>query len=168
APEGDAVVLPLSALADRAAAARARLAAAVIDGARPRLEAVVRRLGHALAREGDERKRLFVAHLAGRPPRIHAGREAALGLPQVADPGHRALIEQGIADRAAWIVGTEIAQEQLAVEMLSEDVGPETREARIRARTRVAHQLEHRAVELDDLETVGADHQPRPSPRAPP
>src|SRR5205823_13676782 len=98
---------------------------------------------------------------------IYAGREAALGLPQVADPGHRALIEQGIADRAAWIVGTEIAQEQLAVEMLSEDVGPETREARIRARTRVAHQLEHRAVELDDLETVGADHQPRPSPRAP-
>ena len=47
----------------------------------------------------DDRQRLLVGHRAGRPPRVDAGREAGLGLPEVPDPGDRALVEQRVADR---------------------------------------------------------------------
>ena len=85
------------------------------------------------------------------PVRRHGsmpGREAALGLPQVADPGDHPLVEQRVADRARRVVLAQPPEERGLVELGREDVRAELREAPVEAGAGGGHQLEHRAVDL--------------------
>ena len=75
------------------------------DRVRARLKPGARRLAHVLTREARQCRRLLVAHVGQRAPRVDADREARLGLPDVADARDDLLIEQRIADRAPRIVG---------------------------------------------------------------
>ena len=52
--------------------------------------------------------------LARPPPRVDPREEARLGLPEVADAGQRALVEQGVADAAGGVVLAQAAQEGAA------------------------------------------------------
>ena len=82
-------------------AARARLAGGAVDDLEALLHPVARGLLHPRAGGVDDREHLLVGDVAGAPPRVDPGLEAALGLPQVADPGDDPLVEQGVADRRA-------------------------------------------------------------------
>src|SRR5262249_9042735 len=109
-------------------------AGGAVDRAEAILVAVARGLLHARAGEADDAQRLLVGHGAQRPPRIDPGGEAALGLPQVADAGDRALVEQPIADGARLIRGAQARQEAALVELGGEDVWPQASDPLIEAR----------------------------------
>ena len=94
--------------------------------------------------------------------------QAALGLPEVADPGDGALVEQRVADPARRVVLAQAAQEGALVEALGDDVGAERGEAQVEAPARLGQQLQDRAVELHDVLAVARDHQPRAPRRAMP
>ena len=111
---------------------------------------------------------LGVADPAGRSPRVERGGEAALGPPDRPEPRDRALVEERVADRARGVVLAQAPQEALAVELGCEHVRAERRELLVEARARRGHEIEDRAVELDDLAALGAEHQPRALRRAPP
>ena len=75
------------------------------------------------------------------------------------------------ARRRSARVGSSLAQapqEALAVEHGCEHVRAERRELLVEARARRGHELEDRAVELDDLAALRAEHQPRALRRPPP
>ena len=95
--------------------------------------------------------------------------EAALGLPHVADPRDRALVEQRLADRTGpGSPRSQPAQEQRRVEASPSTSGPSAQQARVGPRTRVADAARARAVELDHLPAAAAQHQPCAATRAPP
>jgi hypothetical protein len=114
--------------------------------------------------ELDDRQRLLVAELADRAPRIEMYREARLGLPHVADPRDDPLVEQRIADRPRGSGGTQTREEQRRIEALADHVGPEPGDPPVGAQPRIADELEHGTVELDDLPLPRAHDEPR-SPR---
>src|SRR4051794_7258523 len=103
-------------------AARARLAGLAVDDLEAVLDPVGGRDAHARPRLVDDRERLLVADLAHRPPGVDIGREAALDLPQVPDPGDRALVQERVADRARGVVLAQTPQEPRLVELGREDV----------------------------------------------
>ena len=160
--------LALAARADLPAAARAGLAGASVDGARARAEAVARRQRHLLARERDGREHGLLGGLTDRLPGVGARGEAGLRLPDVADPGDRALVDQGVAEGARRVILANRADQQRLVEALAEDVLPERRELGVAAAARERDQLEQRAVELHDLASARLDHEPGPPRRARP
>ena len=145
----------------RRPAARARAARDAVDDLEALLHPVAGGLLHARPGGVDDRERLLVGDVAGAPPRVDPRLEAALGLPQVADPGDDPLVEQGVADRARRVVRAQAAQERLLVELGGEDVRPEAGDPLVEARARVGHQLQHGAVDLGDELVAAADHQPR-------
>src|SRR5688572_4889649 len=118
APEGLPVVVPLPAHADRRAAARAGQPRLAVDLLEAGLVAVLCRALHPRPRGGDDRADLVVAQLPGGPPRIDPRREAALDLPEVADPRDGPLIEQAVTDRTRRIVLAQAAQEAGLVELV--------------------------------------------------
>ena len=104
-----------------------------------------------------------------RAPRVDRRLPAALGLPDVPDPGDVALVEQRVADRARRVVGAQPAQEPRERRTRSASTsGPSAASRWSKRRAALGHQLEHRAVELDHLVTARAQHQPRPARRPPP
>lgn len=139
---------------------------AVVDRARTRAPALARGNAHVLAGEADQRERLLVADVHQRPPRIDADGKARLALPLVADARHGALVEHRVADRAPLVLRSQPSEEQARVEVLAQHVRSERHHAGVRSRARVAPQLEHRAVELDDLPAAVAEHQPCSPARA--
>src|SRR5262249_7669072 len=82
---------------DRRAAPRTRLARPGGGGERP---SSVDALLHELAGGLVELHEHVLRQVAHERPRVDATREARLGLPDVADPGRDALVEQHLADRA--------------------------------------------------------------------
>src|SRR3984957_13947698 len=151
APEGETVVLPLPALADRGAAAPAGQARAAIDSFGPRSKAIARRARHVLAGEADQCQSLLVGYLPSGAPGVHADGEAALRLPQVADAGHSALVQQSVADRARRVVLAQPQQERGLIEALPDHILAQARQAGIGADARIAHQLQQRPIELHHL-----------------
>ena len=123
--------------ADLLAAARARLPGRAVDDLEALLHAVARRLLHPRTRRADDRERLLVGDVAGAPPRVDAAGEAALDLPQVADPGDDPLVEDRVADRPCRIVLAQPPQERRLVELGGEDVRPSFASRRSK-RTRLA------------------------------
>jgi hypothetical protein len=114
--------------------------------------------------ELDNRQRFLVAELADRAPGIESDREARLGLPHVADPRDDPLVEQRVADRPRGSGGTQTREEQRRVEALADHVGSEPGDPPVGAQPRITDELEHGAVELDDLALPRAHDEPR-SPR---
>ena len=110
----------------------------------------------------------MVAQARQRAPGVDARQEAALGLPDVADPRQIALVEQGVRGPASGLVLAQAAQEALIIELGAEHVRAEPRDAAVEARARVGHQLQLGAVELDDLVVAGAQHEPGPVRRPAP
>ena len=117
----------------------------------------------------DQRERLLVAHRPERPPRIDARGEARLALPHVADARHGALVEQRLADRAPRVMRAQPRQEQRACRSPrpARPGRAPCRRGSVRVRASL-HQLEQRAVELDDLPAAVAQHQPCTATRATP
>jgi hypothetical protein len=130
--------------------------------------AVLARAEHQRPHRADGRQHLLVGRVAELPPRVEAGEETRLGLPQVPDPAQVPLVEQRVADAASRIVGAETAQERALVELVREDVRAEPGDAVIEARARVRHELKHRAAELHDLMVRRPDHEPGPARRLAP
>src|SRR6185436_14706756 len=93
---------------------------------------------------------------------------AALGLPDVPDPGDVALIEQRIADRTRWIVCPQPRQKPVAIEFQREEIGPERGEPLIEPGAALRHQLEQRSIELDDIGAASAQDKPRSRRRSSP
>src|SRR5579875_3072016 len=97
APVGGAVGVTLAAGGDRGAAAGARAPGAVVGAGLDRARPALGRAAHARANRLDHRQRLGVAERLKPPPGVKLGLPAALRLPDVADPGHVALVKQRIA-----------------------------------------------------------------------
>src|SRR5690606_32388822 len=97
APVGGAVRVALAAGADTRAAARARLAGALVDALR--LAPVLDRRAHQRAGGRADPCEVLVAQLAQLPPRVDARLPAALGLEDVPDPRDHRLVEQRVAQR---------------------------------------------------------------------
>ena len=116
APIRRAVAVSLAAHADRHAAARAGAAGPTVDAApcaRPMPWATARL--HPRADRGQHRLDLVVGHV--RPagaPRIDPRGPARLALPEVADAGDGALVEQRVADRPGRVVLAQPAQDAAA------------------------------------------------------
>ena len=81
------------------------------------------RTRHPRSHRRDDRQGLLVAHRRHRPPRVQGRLPTALGIPDVPDARHVALIEQGLADPAGGVVGAQPGQEALGVKGIGEDVG---------------------------------------------
>ena len=120
----------------RRPAARARAAGDAVDDLEALLHPVAGGLLHPRPRGVDDREHLLVGDVAGAPPRVDPGLEAALGLPQVADPGDDPLVEQGVADRARRVVGAQPPQDRPLVELGGEDVRAEPGDPLVEARAR--------------------------------
>ena len=111
--------------------------------------------------ELDDRQRLLVAEPADRAPGIESDREARLGLPHIADPRDDPLVEQRVADRPRGSGGAQTREEQRRVEALADHIGPEPGDSPVGAQPRIADELEHGTVELDDLPLPHAHDEPR-------
>ncbi len=112
-------------------AARAGTAGAAVDGP-PRAPALQRRL-HQPRGLVEHAPELLVGRLGDGPPRRDARVPERFGLPQVADPGNDALVEEDIAERPTPVD----APEPCGLDALGEDVRPEPwRCGRGRARAR--------------------------------
>jgi hypothetical protein len=97
---------------------------------------------------------LLVAHVAERPPRRDLRSPQGLGLPHVPDPGDEPLVEQRVAHLATRVLTPEPGHDRVEVGRRSEDVGTHAPNGSLR-------QLEHRPVDLDGLEPVAAQDEPR-------
>ena len=69
-------------------------------------------------------------------------------------PATCALVEQRIADRPGRVVAAQPAQELGRVELVGEDVGPETGQALVKASAPGGDQLERGAVELHHVDAA--------------
>ena len=77
------------------------------------------------------------------------GEPARLDLPQIPDPGDGALVEQRVAEAACGVLGAYASERQLGVELRRADIGPEARQARMRAHARGAQQVERGAAKTE-------------------
>ena len=128
------------------------------------LPAIDAGLQHPRPQQLDDPQRLVVADASQWPPRVDLGEKAAFRLPEVADAGDRALVEQRVANRARRVVVAQPPQEFVTVERRREDVGSELGEATVETPPRLGEQLEQRSVELNHGRMLAAQHEPR-SPR---
>ena len=98
---------------------------------------------------------LLVGDLRDAAPGRNAGLPQRLGLPQVADPGDRALVEKRFPDRAG-AVAAQIRHHRLEGGRVGEDVGAEATQGAV-------VELEHRPVPEDGLALRTTQDQPRPA-----
>ncbi len=173
APVGRAVVVALAARLDPCAAAGAGLAGAAVDVAvAVAVEATAsrrhRRREHPRPCVLDDRDRLLVADVADAAPRVDLGAPAALGLPDVADAGDVALVEQRVADPRVWSSARSLRRNRCGSQSSASRSRPERAQARVEAGARLGHQLQQRPVELDHLLALGAQHEPGAAGRAAP
>ena len=101
----------------------------------------------------QRRAELPVGHVGERAPGRHARLPERLGLPEVADPGHEALVEQRVADLPLLVLRAKAAEHRVVVGRLAEDVGAESsRDAAVELEDGT---VEHRADVL-----LAAQHEP--------
>jgi hypothetical protein len=111
---------------------------------------------------------LLFGHARQAPPRVDRGVPAALGLPHVPDARHDPLVEQRVAEPARGVVVAKAPEDLVAVQLVREDVRPQRRQPLVEPGPALGHQLEHGAVELDDVVLRRADHEPGAAGRAAP
>ena len=145
APERRAVVVPLAARLDQGAAARARAAGPAVDRLEAVLEAVDGGRLHPRARLVDDRQRLLVGDVAGRPPRV----DPAAKQPSIF---HRfpipAIVRWSSSASPIGRVGSSSRRRRrnfALVELAGEDVRAEAGDPLVQPGARVGHQLQHRA-----------------------
>src|SRR5579859_1827341 len=80
---------------------------------------------HARAYALNERHGLLVAQRTHGSPRVDLRLPTALRLPDVADTGDDALVEQCVADRSLLVGGAQPSEEARGVELVGQDVGPQ-------------------------------------------
>ena len=101
----------------------------------------------------QRRAELPVGHVGERAPGRHARLPERLGLPEVADPGNEALVEQRVADLPLLVLRAKAAEHRVVVGRLAEDVGAESsRDAAVELEDGT---VEHRADVL-----LAAQHEP--------
>ena len=146
APVGGARVFALWGGAEDAAAAGTGAARAAVDApSRPR---PVERRAHLRVRGLEHGSQLGVVDVLEAPPRRDARLPERLGLPEVPDPGHEPLVEQGVADLSLLRSAAQARKHRRVVGRLAEDVGTQTRRARGRrpARGRTRSRARPRAL----------------------
>src|SRR4051812_44714266 len=126
APERVAIVVALPAEADRRVAAAAGQGAALEDP--PLRTAAVHRAHHQRPDRADDAHGLRVARLLEPAPGAQAGQEAALRLPDSADPGDDPLVEQSVAYLPRSGLGPQAAEELRLAGLRGPPVGPGGRE----------------------------------------
>jgi signal transduction histidine kinase/HAMP domain-containing protein len=103
----------------------------------------------------ENREQLPIGHVGELPPRRHAGLPERLRLPEIADPGDEALVDDGLADLPLLRGVAEALEHPFEVGRLGKDVGPEPAQ-----RAGAPNELEHRAVPEDRLVLGAAQHEP--------
>jgi hypothetical protein len=110
----------------------------------------------------EYRPELLIGDLAEGLPGRHADLPQGLRLPHVAYTGNMPLIENGVTDRTALVVASQIRDHRAEVDGLAEDVRAEPVGSS-------CMELEDRAVPEDSFTLAAAEHEPRTSgaPRTP-
>ena len=110
------------------------------------------------------RRAVAIRHVERRRPERATGangltrqREQHLGLVDVADAGHDALVEQHVGDRLSPAARLHAPQRLRRVEALSQQVGAEPAQLVVPRESRGGDELRHRHVEADRDEVRGRD-----------
>jgi hypothetical protein len=109
----------------------------------------------------EQRAEHHVVEVGGSRPRVELPVEQRLALPDVADAGQHALVEEDVGDRLLGGAATRAGHGRRLVEVAVEDVAAEPTQRGVETDLSGCQQLEHGAVEEQRLRLLGGEDQPR-------